>query len=388
MPTLAQRRAFHVSASVKKDDLIDEIDAAKQRALGRISTPENMVKVRRGLMRLAMPALFVASFWFDSGFITTPLMISLSAITTYFSWQLTKSSLSINLASLVNPKNLFAMGPVNLGIGALAMFFQVQFYLPWTLRMLVLAGQVGAYSYAFSQSDWRAAIREMIDETDWKTGIAQLSYDVQTNTRPLLLRSWNTAERIVRRKPYGGEVGYSLGWSTARSNRVPSKLIERAMNLLVEKSDDLRRLGGDLKVLSGAPQSYFRYYAREQQAWYLRATGLGHTTQHNVFVAPPLVFFQGLTVASVYRGRVEGWFHIAGSNGRAVVDFEANLNNIPDLKAYSVDRDVEFNSLSLDIVDELRPAVSSASESEHQEVDFGERKPYVRASYVLPKNIL
>jgi hypothetical protein len=280
-----QRRLYHVSPITKKDDLVEEIDAAKQRAMGRISTAENMVKVRRGLMRLAIPVLFIGSFWFDSGFITTPMMIALSGITTSFSWQLTKSSLSINLASLVDPKRLIAMGPVNLAIGALSMFFQIQFYLPWVLRMLVLTGQVGAYGYAFGQSDWRAALREMTDETDWKTGLAQLSYDLQTKSRPFVQRSLAVAERVVRRKPYGAEVGYSLGWSTAKSNRVPSKLIERAMDLLRDKAgDELRALGGDLKVLSGAPQSYNRYFAREQQIWYLKANGLGHSTNGNVCV--------------------------------------------------------------------------------------------------------
>lgn len=278
------RRAFHTTPLSRKDDLIDEIDAAKQRALGRISTPENMVKVRRGLMRLAIPVLWVASFWFDSGLITTPMMICLSGITTMFSWQLTKSSLSINLSSLVDPKRLIALGPVNLLIGAVSMFFQIQFYLPWTLRMLALTGQVGAYGYAFMHSDWRAALKEMTDETDWKTGLAQLSYDIQTKSKPFIQRTLASAERIVRRKPYGAEVGYSLGWSTARSNRVPSKLIERAMDLLLSKSaDELRALGSDLKVLSAAPQGYLRYYAREQQLWYLKANGVGHTVQSNVY---------------------------------------------------------------------------------------------------------
>jgi hypothetical protein len=71
-----------------------------------------------------------------------------------------------------------------------------------------------------------------------------------------------------------------------------------------------------------------------------------------------------------------------------VVDFEAKVNSVSDLKAYSVDRDVEFTSLSIESASELRPSLLGASESEHQEVDFGERKPYIRACYVLPKNIL
>lgn len=364
------RRALHTTPIARKDDLVDEIDAAKQRALGRISTPENMVKVRRGLMRLAIPVLWVSSFWFDSGLLTTPMMIALSGITTMFSWQLTKSSLSINLSTLADPKRLIALGPVNLLIGAVSMFFQIQFYLPWTLRMLALTGQVGAYGYAFMHSDWRAALREMTDETDWKTGLAQLSYDIQTKSKPFIQRMLASAERIIRRKPYGAEVGYSLGWSTARSNRVPSKLIERAMDLLQSKSaDELRALGGDLKVLSAAPQGYLRYFAREQQAWYLKANGVGHTVQNNV-------------------GRIEGWFHISGSSGQAVIDFEAKLNNVSDLKAYSIDRDVDFTFLAIEKVENLRPALMGAADSEHQEVDFGERKPYVRASYFLPRNVL
>jgi hypothetical protein len=213
------------------------------------------------------------------------------------------------------------------------MFIQVQFYLPFTLRFLVLAAQLGLYGYAMSQTNWRDRIQTLVLEPDWKNGLRQLAHDIYTRGEPLLAEyASNTKQAIARRyawsnwcfyfpcthtvshSPYGLELHqWGDGYAETASGRIPYSLMQQVLDFAKSRNPrEIQTLGYDVQVNATAHQFIRRRAAHSHTAVRLSTSGYKKSDDTNFAL-------------------VEGCFEIIGGGRRGVIHFVGDVENLTEV---------------------------------------------------------